>query len=82
MHKMIKERDLNYSACSHKLASYVQLNDELRKNVSMLESENDKLAKTYTHCSTRLTTCEESCQLYTHLCIAENVLKLCWVMLN
>ena len=29
-------------------AYYIQINDELRKNASMLESENDKLTKNYT----------------------------------
>ena len=68
--QMIRERDqysFNYSACSYQLKSYAQLKDELWKNVSMLENENDKLAKSCTQCSERLTTCEESCQLFTLL---------------
>ena len=61
---MTVERDrysYKYSACSK------NLKDELRKNVSMLENENDKLAKSYTNCSEKLTTCEGSCQLFTLL---------------
>ena len=41
----------NYLSCIAQLTNYKQFNDELRKNVSMLESENDKLTKSYTHCS-------------------------------
>ena len=53
----------NYSACCDQLKRYAQLEHELRKNVSMLESENNKLTESYAHCSERLTTCEK-CKLH------------------
>ena len=68
-----KEREkysISYLKCSYRLEKWAEdeiNNDELRKNVSILESENDKLTKNYTQCSERLTTCEESCQLYSFL---------------
>ena len=69
--QMIKVCELNNLKCSNMLDRCMIINnssnDHLRWKASLFESEYYKLNKSYTQCSERLTTCEESCQLYSFL---------------
>ena len=77
---IVKERDecefSRHSCIEHleKCKASTTRNNEVRKQVS---SKHDNLTKSYTQCSERLTTCEESCQLYS-LLYSRKCFKVMW----